>query len=470
MERTTIFVVAAMSLAQGMVFYDISAIGIALPEMRNALELNSATLPWVVNAYIVSYAACVAVAGRLGDAIGTRATFCMGVGFFLLGSALAGATPHLHHQSASWILTARVIQGVGGALIMPTSLAIVLKLVPKERRGRIVGYVVSGAQAIFVMGPLLGGVLAQHVSWRGVFYLALPAGIAALAIVASISWTEQQSGKSKAELSGYLGLSAVLASGLALLVFGLQDTSGASQLGVLPVAAIAIGIGLLFVFAVLNRLARHKLLPLKLFKASRYRHFSFAVACTQMFAVAVCVFVPQALQIEFQLSPSVAGFVLLAFVGGWIVVVPVTGRVFDKFGPYHLLLVGPSITLAGFVVFDAGSYRGSLLYSVLGLFIAGVGTGLTVLPSYVSAVAVGDDTERGSVVGLTQTIRQVAGSLSIALLSGVFVFSAPQAPMGYAAVGPGYRWMILLLLFSVVVNAVFYLGHRKGAKKGAEKA
>jgi MFS family permease len=199
-------------------------------------------------------------------------------------------------------------------------------------------------------------------------------------------------------------------------------------------------------------------------------HFSFAVVSTQMFAVAVCVFVPQTLQTEFQLTPSAAGFVLLAFVGGWITIVPVTGGLFDKFGPYQLLLAGPLITLAGFGAFNFASEHSSLEFVVLWLFVSGLGTGLTVLPSYVSAVSVGSEEERGSVVGLTQTARQVAGSISIAVLSGAFVLSAPGAPKGYAAVEDGYRLMLLLLSISAVVNVLFWLRHRHLDSNQASKS
>jgi MFS family permease len=468
--RKTMFVVAAMSLAQGMVFYDISAIGIALPEIRNSLGLQASYLPWVVNAYIVSYAACVAIAGKLGDTIGTRTTFRLGVWLFLIGSALAGATPRLDQISGGWILCARVVQGIGGALVMPTTLAIVLELIPPERRGRIVSYVVSGAQAIFLLGPLLGGILSQHASWRAVFYIALPAGLLALSIVSDIPWSEDRSEERKADLSGYLVLSTLLASGLSLFVFGLQVAGGSSTAWTLPLITMISGIVLLAAFVRLNQRAPKKLLPLKLFRSLNYVHFSFAVVSTQMFAVAVCVFVPQTLQTEFQLTPSAAGFVLLAFVGGWIAIVPVTGRLFDKFGPYQLLLAGPLITLAGFGAFNFASEHSSLEIVVPWLFVSGLGTGLTVLPSYVSAVSVGSEEERGSVVGLTQTARQVAGSISIAVLSGAFVLSVPGSPKGYAAVEDGYRLLLLLLSISAVVNVLFWLRHRHLDSNQASKS
>jgi MFS family permease len=349
---------------------------------------------------------------------------------------------------------------MGGALVMPTTLAIALQVVPEEQHGRVTSYVVAGAQAIFVLGPLLGGLLVEHVSWRAVFYLALPAGLVSLLIVRAVPWSEAKATRESAGLRSYTGLSLLLASGLSFFVFGLQQASGAAGFDPLSLVTMSIGMVLLVVFAVRNLGASRPLLPLTLFGLFSYTHFSVSVALAQMFAVAICVFVPQTLQTEFGLTPSAAGVILLAFIGGWMAMVPVAGRLYDKVGPANLLLVGPAIALAGFVAFDLASRGSDVSAIVPWLFLCGLGIGLTVLPSYVGAISAGAQTERASVIGLTQTFRQVAGSLAIAVLAGAFVLPHSVKEHGYAAVKDGYFLIMLLLAATVAFNGTCWLVQR----------
>ncbi|HRC77845.1 MAG TPA: MFS transporter, partial [Kouleothrix sp.] len=178
-DRQLRWVLAAAILASSMAFIDSSALNVALPALQASLGASGAQLLWVVNAYLLMLAALILFGGALGDALGRKRVFMAGIGLFLLASLACGLAP-----SIAVLIGARLLQGLGGALMIPGSLALISASYPAERRGRAIGAWSSATTLVTIAGPILGGLLAQAGLWRGVFLINLPIGLAALAVLA----------------------------------------------------------------------------------------------------------------------------------------------------------------------------------------------------------------------------------------------------------------------------------------------
>ncbi|HEX9373195.1 MAG TPA: MFS transporter [Roseiflexaceae bacterium] len=409
------WVLFATILASSMAFIDGSALNVALPALQADLHATGAQLLWIVNAYLLMLAALILVGGSLGDRLGRKKVFMAGIGLFMLASLACGLAP-----TVELLIGARVIQGIGGALMIPGSLAIIGASFGAEQRGRAIGTWSAATTLVTIAGPVLGGFLAGAGLWRGVFLINLPLGIAALlALVLKVpeSRDEQASGS-----IDYLG--AILASlGLAGLTYGFISAPDFGFGDPRVYATLLGGVAVLAAFVVVEARVEHPMVPLGLFKS---RTFSGANLLTLFLygGLSVGIFFLSLNLIQAQGYPqSIAGFAFTPFVLLIATLSRWTGGLADRFGPRLPLIAGPALAGAGFLLFAfVGLTSGPADYWTTffpGIVVLGVGMAITVAPLTTAVMGAVPSHASGTASGINNAVSRAAGVLAIAIVGAV---------------------------------------------------
>lgn len=408
------WVLAATILGSSMAFIDETALSVALPAIQAGLDATAVDAQWVVAAYTLFLAALVLIGGSLGDHFGRRRVFSAGVVLFALASAGCGFS-----QSPELLIAARAMQGVGAALLVPNSLAIIGASFEEEQRGKAIGTWTSLTSVTLILGPLLGGYFAENISWRAVFFINVPLAVAVLAITRSRVPESRDPGARSLDLPG----AALAALGLGGIVFGLLESSRAGLGDPRVIGALIVGVLALAAFLVVEGRGREPMMPLTLFRS---RNFTVANAFTLLlyFAlVGTLFFLPFDLIWVHGYSATAAGaaivptFLLMSFLSRY------TGALTDHYGPRLPLVVGPAITAISFSLFivpgvEGGSYWTTFFPATLIL-----GAGLSILVPAVTTVALNsvDVRHEGLASAINNAFSQTAGLMAVAVL-GVIMF------------------------------------------------
>jgi EmrB/QacA subfamily drug resistance transporter len=408
------WVLAATILGSSMAFIDETALPVALPAIQSGLDATAVDAQWVVAAYTLFLAALVLAGGSLGDHLGRRRMFSAGVVLFALASAWCGLS-----QSAGQLILARALQGVGAALLVPNSLAIIGASFEEERRGKAIGTWTSLTSVTLILGPLLGGYFAENVSWRAVFFINVPIAVVVLAIA---RWRVPES--SNPETRGLdLPGAALVAVGLGGVVFGLLESSRVGLENARVIGALIVGVVALGAFLVVEGRTREPMMPLSLFRS---RNFTGANAFTLLLyfsLVGTMFFLPFNLIWVQGYSATAAGAAIVPAILVLSLLSRYTGGLTDRYGARLPLVVGPAIAAAGFALFvvpgvESGSYWTSFFPAAVVL-----GVGLSVLVPAVTTVALNsvDVRHEGLASAINNAFSQTAGLLAVAVL-GVIMF------------------------------------------------
>ena len=413
------FVLAATILGSGMAFIDATAVTVALPAIQGALGATGVDAQWVVEAYTLLLAALVLIGGSLGDHVGRRRVFSIGVGLFALASALCGLA-----TSPEQLILARALQGMGGALLVPNSLALIGASFEEARRARAIGTWAGFTAVTMVLGPVLGGYLTEHFSWRGVFFINVPLAAAVLAITLWRVPESRDGGARKLDLPG----AALAAVGLGGAVFGLLESSRVGLNDPLVVGSLIVGVAALGAFLVVEARSPEPMMPLSLFRS---RNFAGANAFTLLFYFALAgtlFFLPLNLVQVQGYSATAAGAAIVPAILVLSLLSHYTGSLADRYGARFPLVLGPTIAAVGFAMFalpgvKSGSYWITFFPAALVL-----GVGLALQAPAVTTVAL--NSVKASHSGLASAINnafsQTAGLLAIAVL-GVLMFATFDA-------------------------------------------
>jgi EmrB/QacA subfamily drug resistance transporter len=403
-------VLAATVLGSGMAFLDGTVVNVALPAIGDDLGAGLSGLQWTLDAYLLTLGALLLLGGALGDRYGRRRVFEVGLVAFTAASLLCGVAPTL-----GTLVAARAVQGIGGALLVPGSLALLSASFAPEDRGAAVGAWSGLAGAFSAIGPFLGGWLVDAVSWRLVFLINLPVAALTLAIVRA---HVPESRDPAAGAGGRLDLPGAVAVtiGLAGVVFALIEGTvhGVSA----PVAtAAAVGVAALAAFPLIERNRPDPLVPMELFRSQQ---FSGANATTfavyGAFAGALFLFVVL-LQQEMGYSALEAGSAMLPVTLLLLVLSSPAGRLAQRVGPRLPMTAGPMVAGAGLFILSGVGPGTSYVTGILpGVVVFGVGLALTVAPLTAAVMAAVDERHLGVGSGVNNAVARVAGLLSVALL------------------------------------------------------
>jgi EmrB/QacA subfamily drug resistance transporter len=413
-SRSRNLVLAAMIFAVAMTFIDQTIVSIAVPEIQKQLGLSSTGVQWAVNAYLLSLAAFFAFGGRLADTLGHRKMVVIGVVVFAVASALCGLTPK-GGVAQTWIVVFRVVQGVGGAIMFPAALAIVVQTFPLRERGKALAMFFGIAGGLTAVGPILGGYLTEW-TWRAIFWVNIPVAIIALVLIRiSKPVTEFRAAR-----MDYRGLT-LIAAGVALSVFGFQQSTiwGWSNPGI--GLAIAGGVILLVVFYFVERRTGSPLIKVSIFAVRPFLVENVVLGIATMSFVPVFFFASEYAQISLGKNAQGAGLFLLYFFIGFVVAAQIGGRMLDRVGAKRPVVIGCVLSAVGFALWAGKVTQLSFGSQVWFIVLAGAGMGMMLGPASTDAVNRASSLSYGEATGITQTVRNYTSSLGLAILGTVLV-------------------------------------------------
>jgi EmrB/QacA subfamily drug resistance transporter len=406
------WILALTCLAQFMVILDVSVVNVALPSIRDDLHFSAVNLQWVVNAYTLTFGGFLLLGGRAADLVGRRRVFLVGLVGFAAASLVGGLS-----TSQGTLIVARAVQGLGGAVVAPTTLAIITTTFDEgyERSRALAVWGAMGAVGGST-GVLLGGVITELLGWQWILFINVPVGlIGAVGAMRLIpESTRADVGERHYDFSGALSVTA----GLVLLTYAIvrTDVNGWGSPQTLLVGGA--GLALLALFIAIERRARRPLMPLRIFASRTLTAANLVIFTLGASAFAMWYFVSLYLQQVLGFTPIEAGLSFLPMTGAIIVASTFAGRLSTRLGPGRVLAVGMGIIGLGMLLFTGISADGSYLGDVL---VPGVitttGIGLAFVPTTIAAMAGVDRSDAGLASGLVNTSRQVGGSLGLAILA-----------------------------------------------------
>ena len=402
-----------------MIMLDTTIVNVAIPAMSTGLNTTLDQILWVLNAYVLVYAVLLITAGRLGDLYGQRNLFAIGLGIFTIASALCGLA-----QNPEQLIAARVLQGVGGALLTPQTLAILTTIFPPERRGAAFGIWGGVAGLATVAGPTVGGAIITYIDWRWIFYINVPIGIAALIATFALIPDLRPGRQHGWDVVGII----VATAGLFAIVFGLiegerYNWGQIESFGITVPEILAAGVVLLVLFIIWERFQTEPLLPLYLFAD---RNFAVAnwIAAAISFGM-LSMFLPFTIYLQSArgFSALVAGLTLAPMSLVSMVTAPFAGRLADRVGGKYILMAGIVLFTIGMgsIAFVAGP-DSTWINFLAPAVVAGLGIGMTFAPMTTVAMRNIEPRVAGAASGVLNTIRQLGAAVGSAVVGALLQF------------------------------------------------
>jgi EmrB/QacA subfamily drug resistance transporter len=402
----------AMCFALFMIMLDNTVVNVALPSIQRDLGASISGLEWTINGYTLSFAVLLATGGRLGDIFGRRRMFLIGVVVFALSSATAGLA-----AGDTDLVISRVVQGVGAALMMPGTLSIITDAFPAHERGKAMGTWAGVSALALAVGPVLGGFLTEHVSWRAIFYLNIPVAIGA--VTATLFAVRESRDTTVGREVDYLGVATLTAALTALILALVEGNSwgwGSPAIVGLLVGAV---LGAVAFVAIELRVKA----PMVEFRFFADRNFLGAVVVALIISFAmlgVFFFLALYMQDILRYSPLEAGVRFLPSTLMIVAVAPVAGRLADRFGPRWLIVAGLAILTVSLYSFTGIAVDSSYLDLLPGFMLLGIGIALTMSPMTSAAMNAVAVEKAGIASGVLSMFRMVGGSLGVAVTGAIF--------------------------------------------------
>lgn len=405
---------AATIIASSMAFINGSVVNVALPAIQSSLNATVADMQWVISIYTFILGTLILVGGSAGDYYGRKRVFGLGVFLFLITTIWCGLAPDVHQ-----LIIARGGQAIGGALMIPGSLAIITDVYEQEQRGKAIG-TWSGITALATaLGPLLGGILVDHLSWRFIFLISIPMAVTALIILFwRVPESKEPDHSAKPDWQG--ALLAIL--GLGLICFGLIEASDFGVDNPVVISTFSAGVILLTGFIWVEKKAEDPMMPPSLFQSKTFSGANLVTMCFYFSLAGVFFLLPfNFIQIQ-GYSATAAGAAFIPFpllVGGlsrW------SGGMIVRFGARPLLIVGPLLTGIGFILLGTYGVTPDYWSSFFpGIFFMGLGVAISFAPMNTTVMSAVDRSDAGKASGVNKAVSRLSGMFSVALLGALAI-------------------------------------------------
>jgi EmrB/QacA subfamily drug resistance transporter len=411
---------AIILTCQLMLMVDATVMNVALPRIETGLHFSASSLAWVLDAYTLTFGGLLLLGGRLGDLYGRRRLFTGGILLFTLASLAGGLA-----TSAAWLLTARVLQGVGAAAAGPSAIALLNSTFTETKaRVRALALFAGMSSAGFAIGLILGGVLTEAANWRWVLFINVPFGLVASALAPRFL-KQPPRHETRLDIGGALTATA----GVGSLVYGLIHAASSGWSNAITIAPIAAGVVLLAVFVWLQTRTQHPLLPLHLFKdrnrSAAYANYLLGPAA----GFSSFFFLTQYLQDVLHYSPVRTGFAFLPMSALIFTMSRLIPRLLPRFGPKPLTIVGTLLLLAGLIGFtQIGAHTPYFPNLLWPMIVMGLGMGMAFSPLMVVIMRSVRPEDAGAAGGTMQTVQQTGVSLGLAVLVTIASTAAQHHP------------------------------------------
>jgi EmrB/QacA subfamily drug resistance transporter len=438
-----------MGMAVVVIANDFTAVNVALPTMEQDFDTNINTIQWVINAYALTFGVMIVTGGRLADMFGRRNAFFLGSAIFASMSALGGAAP-----TETWLIAARTLMGIGGALMWPAILGMTYEILPEEKAGLAGGIIIGAAGLGNAVGPLLGGVLTDVLSWRWIFFLNVP--IAAFAVAVTYLLVNVKEPESDERRIDYAGITA-LSVGLVSLLVALDqvDDWGWGDPKVIGLFAIAAA-GIASFLPIERRAGAHALIPREVMRNESFTASCIAVLFMAATFFAALLYLPQFMQKQLEYSPLEAGVGMLPFLAVFALSSFAAGPLYDRVGAKKLAVVGAALITLGPFLFSFLDERSGYTALIPGMVVLGIGAGSFIPTATTAGVTSVDESQTSLAGGIVYMFQIAGGSIGLGLTTTVFSSAFPPFVDGIQA---AFRLDAALSLVGLLI-AIGFVGGR----------
>ncbi|MCC8423463.1 DHA2 family efflux MFS transporter permease subunit [Mucilaginibacter sp. UR6-11] len=416
-SRAGKWIMVSAILASAMAFIDATALNVVLPSLQQSLKATGADLFWILNAYLLMLASLILIGGAMGDKLGRRKVFMAGIFIFITGSAACGLS-----GSVLLLVSCRVIQGIGGALMIPGSLSLISSSINDKERGKAIGTWSAFTTVVTMGGPVLGGALADAGLWRYIFFINVPFGIAALLMLAfKVTEIKDEDNKAGLDFPGAI----TIALGLALITFGFLRIPAVGLYNIQAVGSLAAGIVFLLVFIRLEMKSNNPMMPLKLFTNATFSGANLLTFFLYAGLGAGMLFLSLNLVQIQGYSQLQSGLTFLPFTVLMITIARFAGSLADKHGPRLFLIVGPATAGLGLLLLSfVKQTTGPAEYWTTffpGVLVLGLGMSFTVAPLTAAVMASVSDHFSGTASGVNNAMTRISGVFANAIFGALAV-------------------------------------------------
>jgi EmrB/QacA subfamily drug resistance transporter len=424
-ERGPILI--GIMLSTGLVAIDATVIATAVPSIVGSLG-GFAAFPWLFSVYLLAQAVTVPVYGKLADVFGRKPVMLFGIGLFLVGSVLCGLA-----WSMGALIAFRAVQGLGAGAVQPMSMTIVGDLYSLRERAKVQGYIASVWAVSSVVGPTLGGVFSEYVSWRWIFFVNIPLCLIAAATIGLRFHERVDRRRPRIDYAG----AAVLTMALTLLILGLLEGGQAWAWGSpQSIAVLGAGAVLLGVFVVIERRAADPVLPLRFLRNRLLIATNLVAACVGAVLLGLTSYVPTFVQDVLGTGPLVAGFALAALTLGWPISASQSGRVYLRIGMRSTALIGAAVVILGSALLLLLDESSSVFQVGATSFVIGLGMGFTAAPTLIAAQSAVRWQQRGVVTGTNMFFRSAGSAVGVAVFGAIVNATLGGSGMDSGRVSP----------------------------------
>jgi EmrB/QacA subfamily drug resistance transporter len=455
------FTLAAVSFGLFMIMLDNTVVNVALPSIQRDLNVGLSELEWVVAGYALTFAALMLVGGKVADAYGRRLIFVVGIAIFTAASLWCGLA-----DTGNMLISARIVQGVGAALMNPATLSIIAATFPPRQRGMAIGIWAGVSALALAIGPLVGGLLTEHLNWSWIFFVNIPVGV--LGIAASFLFIDE----SRDETHVRLDLPGLVTSAVGLfgLTYALIEANSYGWGSTRIVVAFAASAVALVAFLLLERYQRAPMLPLELFRNRTYSGANSVILLVALAMFGVFFFVSLYMQNILGYSAVQAGAAFLPMTVLIILIAPIAGKTSDRLGSRTLMTSGMTLVAAQLFYFSRLGQHSSYWELLPGLLLGGVGMALTMTPSTAAATRSVPVEKAGVGAAVLNAFRQVGGSIGVALMGAIVAHEAHGRQTPDAFMDGFSRSLVVAAVIAVVGAIVAFAFVRPHDREVAEES